>query len=206
MQDTMNGGGINLANDFRSARFWAAELIERALYPGAVAVDATLGNGHDALWLCGLVGETGRVYGFDVQAEAVERSRARLVEAGVAERTTLILDGHQNMLSYVAPESADAVMFNLGWLPGAAHCVTTRTDTTLQAVIAALDVLKEDGVMTVCVYPGHDEGARERDALLDWARSLDERAYDVMLRAYLNQSGDPPLMIAVKKNRKRKRA
>lgn len=202
----MEGGGIKLANDFRSARFWATELIERALYPGAVAVDATLGNGHDALWLCGLVGETGKVYGFDVQAEAVERSRTRLVEAGVEARATLILDGHQNMAAYVAAESADAVMFNLGWLPGAAHCVTTRTETTLQAVNAALTVLKEDGVMTVCVYPGHDEGARERDALLAWARELDERAYDVMLRAYLNQSGDPPLMIAVKKNRKRKRA
>ena len=202
----MEGGGIKLANDFRSARFWAAELIERALYPGAVAVDATLGNGHDALWLCGLVGENGRVYGFDVQAEAVERSRARLEEAGVEDRATLILDGHQNMISYVAPESADAVMFNLGWLPGAAHGVTTRTETTLHAVNAALTVLREDGVMTVCVYPGHEEGARERDALLSWARGLDERSYDVMLRAYLNQSGDPPLMIAVKKNRKRKRA
>ena len=197
---------MEVANDFRSARFWAAELIERALYPGATAVDATLGNGHDALWLCGLVGETGKVYGFDVQGEAVSRSRARLQEAGVAERATLILDGHQNMISYVPPESVDAVMFNLGWLPGAAHGVTTQTETTLQAVFAALEVLKEDGVMTVCVYPGHDEGARERDALLSWARGLDERAYDVMLRAYLNQSGDPPLMIAVKKNRKRKRA
>ena len=197
---------MEVANDFRSARFWAAELIERALYPGATAVDATLGNGHDALWLCGLVGETGKVYGFDVQGEAVSRSRARLQEAGVAERATLILDGHQNMISYVPPESVDAVMFNLGWLPGAAHGVTTQTETTLQAVFAAREVLKEDGVMTVCVYPGHDEGARERDALLSWARGLDERAYDVMLRAYLNQSGDPPLMIAVKKNRKRKRA
>ena len=197
---------MEVANDFRSARFWAAELIERALYPGAVAVDATLGNGHDALWLCGLVGETGRVYGFDVQKEAVDRSRARLVEAGVEARATLILDGHQNMISYVPPESAEAVMFNLGWLPGAAHGVTTRTETTLQAVHAALTVLKEDGVMTVCVYPGHEEGARECDALLSWARGLDERSYDVMLRAYLNQSGDPPLMIAIKKNRKRKRS
>ena len=189
----MDSGGMEVANDFRSARFWAAELIERALYPGAVAVDATLGNGHDALWLC-------------VQKEAVDRSRARLVEAGVEARATLILDGHQNMISYVPPESAEAVMFNLGWLPGAAHGVTTRTETTLQAVHAALTVLKEDGVMTVCVYPGHEEGARECDALLSWARGLDERSYDVMLRAYLNQSGDPPLMIAVKKNRKRKRA
>lgn len=194
-----------MSNDFRSARFWAAELIERALYPGARAVDATLGNGHDALWLCGLVGESGRVYGFDVQAEAVERSRARIAEAQLEGRAELILDGHQNMGNYLPEESADAVMFNLGWLPGAEHGVTTRTETTLAAVNAALRVLREDGVMTICVYPGHAEGARERDALLNWARGLSEREYDTMLRSYLNQSGDPPLMIAVKKNRRRRK-
>ncbi|MBQ8508197.1 MAG: SAM-dependent methyltransferase [Clostridia bacterium] len=193
-----------MANDFRSARFWAAEIIEKALYPGATAVDATLGNGHDALWLCGLVGENGRVYGFDVQAEAVENSRARLEGAGMEERARLILDGHQNMGNYVAAGSADAVMFNLGWLPGAEHGVTTQTETTLRAVNAALDALKEDGVMTICIYPGHEEGAREREALLGWAKGLNEREYDAMLRCYLNQSKDPPLMIAVKKNRRRK--
>ena len=193
-----------MANDFRSARFWAAELIEGALAPGGRAVDATLGNGHDALWLCGLVGETGRIYGFDVQREAVERSRARLAEAGVADRAELILDGHEHMDAHIAPESVDAVMFNLGWLPGAPHAVTTRVETTLQAVNAALNLLREDGLLTVCVYPGHAEGAREREALLAWARGLDEKVYDTMLRCYLNQSGDPPLMIAVKKNRRRK--
>ena len=197
--------GITLANDFRSARFWAAELIEGALYEGACAVDATLGNGHDALWLCSLVGETGRVYGFDVQAEAVERSRARLAEAGVEKRAALILDGHQNMLRYIQPGSADAIMFNLGWLPGAVHSVTTQTQTTLQAVDAALEALKEEGLLTICVYPGHEEGAREREALLNWARGLNEREYDAMLRCYLNQSGDPPLLIAVKKNKRRKK-
>ena len=149
-----------MANDFRSARFWAAELIEGALYEGACAVDATLGNGHDALWLCSLVGQTGRVFGFDVQAEAVERSRGRLAEAGVEDRANLILDGHQNMRNYLEAGSADVVMFNLGWLPGAAHGVTTQTPTTLQAVNAALEVLKEEGLLTICVYPGHEEGAR----------------------------------------------
>lgn len=195
-----------MANDFRSARFWAAEIIEKALYEGATAVDATLGNGHDALWLCGLVGESGRVFGFDVQAEAVENSRARLAEAGVDGRARLILDGHQHMGDYIAPASADAVMFNLGWLPGAQHAVTTRVETTLLAVNAALEILKEDGVMTICVYPGHDEGARERDVLLAWAQELDEKKYDAMLRCYLNQSKMPPLMLAVKKNRRRKQA
>ena len=200
----MAGEGCGLANDFRSARFWAAELIEKALYPGARALDATLGNGHDALWLCGLVGEAGRVYGFDVQAEAVERSRARLEEAGVIDRATLILDGHENMEAHVEEDSIDAAMFNLGWLPGTPHGVTTQTQTTLRAVNAALRVLKPEGILTICVYPGHPEGAREREALLSWARALDGKRYDVMLRAYLNQANDPPLMIAVKKNRRRK--
>ena len=194
-----------MANDFRSARVWAAELIEGALTPGGRAVDATLGNGHDALWLCGLVGEAGRVYGFDVQAEAIECTRARLREAGVEARAELILDGHEHMDAHIAPESIDAVMFNLGWLPGAPHAVTTRVETTLRAVNAALDLLREDGLLSICVYPGHAEGAREREALLAWARALDERAYDTMLRCYLNQSGDPPLLIAVKKNRRRRR-
>lgn len=142
--------------------------------------------------------------GFDVQAGAVENSRQRLREAGVEARAQLILDGHQNMGKYVAPESADAIMFNLGWLPGAQHGVTTRTETTLQAVNAALVCLKEEGLLTICVYPGHDEGAREREALLSWAQSLNEREYDAMLRCYLNQSKLPPLMIAVKKNKRRK--
>lgn len=178
--------------------------MEKALFPGAIAVDATLGNGHDALWLCSLVGETGRVHGFDVQSEALESSRTRLREAGLEDRAELHLDGHQNMCSYIPENCADAVMFNLGWLPGAAHGVTTQTETTLQAVEAALKVLKLGGLMTICVYPGHAEGARERDALLNWARGLNEREYDVMLRCYLNQSKDPPLMIAVKKNLRRR--
>ncbi len=188
-----------MAKDFRSARFWAAELIEDSLAPGALAVDATLGNGRDALWLCQFVGEGGRLIGFDVQAEAVERSRARLEEAGLAGRATLICDGHEHMGRYVEPGSADAIVFNLGWLPGAAHAVTTRAETTLQAVDAALTALRPGGLLTICVYPGHEEGAREREALLDWAKALDPRRYDAMLRAYLNQRNAPPLLIAIRK-------
>ena len=35
--------------------------------PGAFALDATAGNGHDTLFLCRLVGAAGRVLAFDVQ-------------------------------------------------------------------------------------------------------------------------------------------
>lgn len=193
-----------MANDFRSARYWARELIEGAMHEGAVAVDATMGNGHDTQWLCELAGAAGRVYAFDVQAEAVERTRARLKENGLEARAALFCAGHERMAQLV-PEQADAIVFNLGWLPGAEHGVTTQTPTTLKAVEAALRLLKEDGVMTVCVYPGHEEGARELEALTAWAAGLDPVQYDAMGKWYLNQPNDPPRMLAVRKV-KRKRS
>ena len=192
-----------MTQDFRSARFWAAELMEGALYPGARAVDATMGNGHDTLWLCRQVGPAGRVYAFDVQGEAVARTRALLEKEGLADIAELFLDGHENMAARVK-EPVDAVMFNLGWLPGALHGVTTLTETTLRAVDAALLLLKPEGLLTVCVYPGHEEGSREEAALLQWASNLDEGRYDELLKRYLNQPNHPPLMIAVKRKKQKR--
>ena len=192
-----------MANDFRSARFWAREMIEAAMFDGAVAVDATMGNGHDTQWLCELAGENGRVYAFDVQPEAVERTGERLAEMGLLSRAELFCAGHERMAEFVH-EQADAIVFNLGWLPGAEHGVTTQTSTTLMAVNAALELLKEDGLMTVCIYPGHEEGTRELHALMEWASALDEKRYDALLKTYLNQSNDPPRMLAIRKKKTKK--
>lgn len=190
--------------DFRSARFWAREMIEEALFPGARAIDATMGNGHDTQWLCELVGAEGVVYAFDVQAEAVERTRERLRESGLLDRARLFCAGHETMREHV-PESVDAVVFNLGWLPGAEHGVTTQVETTLRAVNAAVELLKEDGLMTVCIYPGHDEGSRELHALMEWGSSLDDKRFDVLLKTYLNQPNNPPRMLAVRKKKTKKK-
>ena len=189
-----------MAQDFRSARFWASELIGPALYPGARAVDATMGNGKDTRWLCEMVGDAGRVYAFDVLPEAVARTRALLESEGLSRRAVLLCEGHQHMARCV-PEPVDVVMFNLGWLPGAEHGVTTRRETTLQAVDAALTLLKPDGLLTICVYPGHEEGSRELEALTEWASGLDDRRYDALLKCYMNQPNHPPRLIAVKRKR-----
>lgn len=194
-----------MANDFRSARHWAREMIEGAMFEGARAIDATMGNGHDTQWLCELAGEGGHVYAFDIQPEAVERTHERLIQSGLDGRASLFCAGHERMCEFVK-EDADAIVFNLGWLPGAEHGVTTQTDTTLRAVNAALSLLKEDGLMTVCIYPGHEEGSRELSALLEWGAALDDRRYDVLLKTYLNQPNDPPRMLAIRKKKTRKKA
>ena len=187
-----------MATDFKSARFWAKEIMEDALFSGAFAIDSTMGNGYDTLWLCELVGESGKVYAFDVQQEAVNNTAKRLEDAGVRERANLFCMGHERMLEAVE-EPVDAVLFNLGWLPGAEHGVTTLTETTLQAAEAALSILKENGLMTICIYPGHDEGTRELHALLDWAAKLDDKRYDALLKTYVNQPNHPPQLLAIKK-------
>lgn len=190
--------------DFKSARHWAEELIRSAAEPGAHIIDATLGNGYDTLWLAELVGESGRVYGFDIQLEAVNRTRERLKSAGLEERVTLFHAGHEHIAELIDHE-VDAAVFNLGWLPGTDKTLRTRAETTLTAVNAALEKLKEGGLLTICVYPGHPEGREELNCLIDWGRALPSDRYDVMTRAYLNQAGDPPVLIAVKKNKTRRR-
>lgn len=114
------------------------------------------------------------------------------------DRAALIHAGHERISEFIS-EPADAIVFNLGWLPGAQHVITTRVETTLSAVDQALEALAPDGVMTICIYPGHEEGARERDALIDWAKRVNPRRFDVLIKTYLNQPNDPPMMLAVHK-------
>ena len=184
----------------RNARHLAADYMIRSSREGDRVVDATMGNGKDTLFLCGLVGESGHVYAFDVQKEAVDRTRVRIEEAGYARRTTLLHAGHETMAEHVEGD-IQAVMFNLGWLPGAQHIVTTQTNTTLAAVRAAAELIAPGGIVTVCVYPGHEEGTKELSALLEYAQSLDVRKYNVLHHRFLNASLQTPQLILIQKNK-----
>ncbi len=189
--------------DLKSARHWAEELLRQAVGTGSRVVDATLGNGHDTQWLCELVGDEGHVYGFDIQQAALEQTRNRLKQQELLQRASLFCVGHEQVKQYVEP-GIDAAVFNLGWLPGSDRQIRTRKESTLKAVSACLELMKEGGLMTICAYPGHDEGREELNALLEWAAGLNPRQYDAMVRRYLNQPGDPPVLIAIKKNLRRK--
>lgn len=184
--------------DLQSARHWARALQEKAAHEGAVAVDATMGNGGDTEALCRLVGESGLVYAFDVQPAALEATRRRLEGAGLGQRARLNLLGHEHM-AQAAPQGVDLIVFNLGWLPGAADKgLTTRWETTRQALQAALALLKKGGLITLCAYPCHQEGARELQQACQWAQGLDGGEVQVMLQRYINQPTAPALLALVK--------
>jgi len=147
----------------------AHELVSAVVTPLCIAIDATCGNGHDTVFLAGLAGH---VYAFDVQQQAIESTRNRLVQANLQHRVTLINDGHQNIAKYVR-QPIRAAMFNLGFLPGSDKSVITTPDTTVEALDACLDLLEGGGLITVMVYPRHDGGSVERDAVLAWSRGHD---------------------------------
>lgn len=176
----------------------AQALVQEAISPGQMAVDATAGQGRDTLFMARLVGVQGRVYAFDVQEEALAATGQNLSRQGLRERVHLIRDGHQYLERYLQ-EPVAAVMFNLGYLPGGDHDLTTRPDTTLVALRQALDLLQAGGVLTVVVYPGHPGGEEEALAVEEWCRQLPCHGYAVWRWHCLNPLGAPPRLVAVRK-------
>ena len=141
------------------------------LKEGDVAVDFTMGNGHDTEFLSKTVGENGKVYAFDIQASAVESTRKNLAAAGCPNNYTLIHDSHHNVKSYVK-EPIKAGMFNLGYLPGGDKSITTMRATTLPAIEAAIDLLGKDAILLIAVYPGHPEGDAEGKEITEYLSTL----------------------------------
>lgn len=174
------------------------DFLTRTVRPGDTVIDATAGNGNDTAFLCGLVGEQGRVLAFDVQETAVQRTKALLREKGF-ENASVYLDGHEHMDAYRKKESVDAVVFNFGWLPGGNHEIFTRRETSVVAVRKGLELLRPGGVMSLCLYCGRNNGYEERDAVLELARGLDDRQYSVMIVDFANRKNDPPIAVWIVK-------
>lgn len=165
---------------------------------GDTVIDATAGRGRDTLFLSELVGDQGHVYSFDIQQEALDSTKSLMQEHNKSNYT-LILDSHENMKKYV--EKAAAVVFNLGFLPGGDHSIFSHGDTSIKAIEAALDIIEEDGFVSVCVYHGGDTGFEERDTVLGYLEKLDQKKYTVMLQSFHNRQGYPPLFLVIEKNR-----
>ena len=172
---------------------WCRRMAEGHIYEGAFCIDATMGNGNDTEYLCKKAGPGGRVLAFDIQAEAVAHTKARLEEQLPYCNYQLFLDSHSNMDIYAEAESAACIMFNLGYLPGGDHQVATKAETTICALEKGLKLLRKNGIMSVCIYSGGDSGFEEKDAVMEWLRQLDSRKYLVMVTQYYNRPNHPPI-------------
>lgn len=138
------------------------------LRPGDLAIDATAGNGHDTLALARCVGDSGRVWAFDIQCAALDATAARLARADLAHRVTLVHASHAAMPAHLPAEATGrvgAVMANLGYLPGGDRTVITDAQATAAMLRDAVAMLRPGGVLCVTAYPGHDGGDTDAAAV-----------------------------------------
>ncbi len=173
----------------------AHERWRAVLRPGDAAVDATVGNGHDTLFLAKLVGPAGRAIGFDTQPDALFAARQRLDDAGFLD-ARLYFDDHRKIAMFV-DFPVRVVCFNLGYLPGGDKTVTTRRESTIPAIAAAATILAPGGLLTVIGYRGHPGGAEEADAVRETLKSMTEFAVEEIPGGESPTS--PVLFVATKK-------
>ncbi|MEH6942708.1 class I SAM-dependent methyltransferase [Bacillus sp. JJ722] len=181
---------------------FARILLQKAVSPGDIAVDATAGNGHDTLFLTNLVGELGHVYAFDIQEQAINQTRTRLLENHCEHLATLFQNSH-DQLSHLLPTDESrkltGAIFNLGYLPGGDKEVVTEAYSTISAIEQLLERMEVEGIIILVVYHGHPEGAIERDELMQYVQALPQEKAHVLHYGFMNQVNSPPFIIAIEK-------
>ncbi len=180
----------------------AHRIVREHLHDGGIAIDATLGNGHDTLFLAECVGEQGRVFGFDVQIEAMGATQNRLLQHRLLDRVKLIQASHAEMQQYVPQVfhgQVQAIMFNLGYLPGADKSVITQVGSTLVAVDAACGLLAGQGVITVLAYTGHAGGNEEARCLEQWCMQLASNNFETELVFSSHPKANAPRLFVIRK-------
>ncbi|MGE6377840.1 class I SAM-dependent methyltransferase [Peribacillus muralis] len=181
---------------------FARILLEKTVQPGDIAVDGTMGNGFDTAFLAGLTGETGHVYSFDIQNEAIQNTRAKLENEGLHNRCTLIHDGHEQLNKYLRKEHVGKItgaIFNLGYLPGGDKSIITQADTTKAAIEQLFELLAPEGIIILVIYHGHPGGSQERDALMDYVQNFPQQKAHILKYGFINQANNPPFIVAIEK-------
>ncbi|MBS0626461.1 MAG: class I SAM-dependent methyltransferase [Verrucomicrobia bacterium] len=160
--------------------YWTA-----LLKPGDWVIDATLGNGHDSLFLA----EMGaNVVGLDIQLQALEKSKNLLT----GKQIDLRLMSHAELDQLNLPCRPKLIVYNLGYLPGGDKSVTTRLETTLRSVSQAIELT--EAALSIMCYPGHAEGEKEEAALAEWASHLPKDRWDVAHHRWTHRPRSPSLL------------
>ena len=168
-------------------------------FPGCVIIDATCGNGHDTLALASA--GPSKLYGFDIQKQAVENTLSLLRSEGYDNKLengtiSIICDSHSNMPSHVTIP-VDLIVFNLGYLPGGDKTVTTSISETKKAIINSLELLNKNGLLCITMYSGHEEGFAEKEMLIQMAEALDPKVYHAAYVNFVNQHNAPPEILLI---------
>ena len=171
----------------------AHDFLAQVITKDDTVVDATMGNGHDTLFLAKLAKQ---VYAFDIQEQALEKTNQRLQAAGLTN-VQLILQGHETVDQFVS--ELKAAIFNLGYLPSAEKSIITRPHTTIEALEKLCHMLVRGGRIAIMIYYRHEGGDLEKDAVLNYVSQLPQQEYTATIYRTLNQVNNPPFLVMIEK-------
>jgi methylase of polypeptide subunit release factors len=168
------------------------------LQKGEIAIDATLGNGHDTIFLAKVLEGSGAIFAYDVQANALRNAKMNF-EGALTDKErasiTLIHGSHEHFLQ----PSAKLIVYNLGYLPGGDKKITTLKESTLKSLKHGATVVQPKGALSIMCYPGHPEGAEEERQILEWARLLNPQLWDVCFHQWINRKEAPSFLLIRRK-------
>lgn len=181
-------------NAVEASRLFLAPVLADA---GCV-VDATAGNGHDSLYLCQQTKPECRVWAFDVQTAAVAACGKLLAQHGFTEKARLIQADHA-LLREIVQGPVDAAIFNLGYLPGHNHAVTTRLESLTPALDALRELLAPGGRIALVAYPGHPPGRLEMEFLEEYLPRWSQQLFTITRLNFINQKNYPAILYSIGK-------
>lgn len=184
----------------------AHDRIRPYLREGDIAIDATVGNGFDTLFLLRQIAPSGKVFGFDIQQAALDSAAIKANRAGWRDCLTLLHESHAGMEEKIPAEfhgRVAACMFNLGYLPGSDKRIITEAETTLPALDAAVRLLAPGGILSVLAYPGHPKGAEEVRQVERWCVRLDPMRFSMTSVFSDEPKASAPRLFVVRKKDER---
>ncbi len=179
----------------------AHNIIQQYLATGDYAIDATIGNGHDTLFLSRQVGIDGRVFGFDIQQQALDSTQSILESEHISNNTQLFHVSHSKMEQYIPTQfygKIKVIMFNLGYLPGSDKCLITHADSTLLALNQSISLLAPSGILAITAYPGHQGGDEETGQIKQWCNRLCAKQYTVQI-IHSSDKKTAPILFIIRK-------
>ncbi len=183
---------------FKNAVYLSHVSLQPIIKPGDRVLDATCGNGKDTLFLAGLVGDEGKVFAFDIQQTAIDRTRQLLKKNGMLGRVALIGADHVDLDNYLQGP-IKAAMFNLGYLPGGDHLITTAPASTLTAIDKAMRLLIPGGLISIVAYPGHPMGSLEMEEVREFLLQIRQQLFEILEVNFINQNNSPPRLFLLYK-------
>ena len=163
---------------------------EKCVAPGDTVIDATVGNGHDTIFLVQLLKGQGRLIGYDIQPQALAQTQKRL--AGLLDPSWRdIVELREQSHARLSETGIKLIVYNLGYLPGGDKTITTQTESSVLSIQSALSCLSPEGSISITCYPGHAEGALEQAAITEFLKTLPTDQWNVCHHAWINRPLSP---------------